>query len=107
MILHSGLDNPCPEEATLRLVALGNAESDLMETVLAHVETCPLCQERLDRIWSTYRLQTLPDNNQGKPGSAETGRITRTPDEGLQLMLAKAEATELDLSFLPESPNPD
>jgi hypothetical protein len=49
----------------------------------------------------------LPDNNQGKPGSAETGRITRTPDEGLQLMLAKAEATELDLSFLPESPNPD
>jgi hypothetical protein len=107
MILHSGLNNPCPEEATLRLVAMGNSESELMETVLAHVETCPLCPERLDRIWSTYRLQTLPDTNQAKPGSAETGRITRTPDEGLQLMLAKAEAAELDLSFLPESPNLD
>ena len=107
MILHSGLDNPCPEEATLRLVALGNAESELMETVLAHVETCPLCPERLERIWSTYRLQASPGTNQKKTGSAETGRITRTPGEGLQLMLAKAEASELDLSFLPESPNPD
>ena len=89
------------------MVALGNAESELMETVLAHVETCPLCPERLERIWSTYRLQASPGTNQKKTGSAETGRITRTPGEGLQLMLAKAEASELDLSFLPESPNPD
>ena len=60
MILHSGLDNPCPEEATLRLVAMGNAESELMETVLAHVETCTLCPAGLERIWSTYRLQASP-----------------------------------------------
>lgn len=103
----SGKDVPCPDQATLRLIALGNAGPEVLETVLSHVAYCAVCPERMERIWASYR-QTVSDvPNPGRLQKSETPRMNRTPDEGLQQMLAKADAADLDLSFLPESPNPD
>lgn len=115
MVMVKGMEDStnCPGEEALRLVLLGNASLSTTEKILSHIELCPLCPDRLDQIArrenaTKQEAPLLVQASEVPFHSGFSGGLAGHDSVALLAsLLARTDAAQFDLGFLPCSPNPN